>query len=287
MKYTISFHPCDWEEIHPLIEDNIRTHAITIDSFWEDHQLESKHYKMLHGEVLVGYFCIHEGSTITGFYVTPNFASDAQELFAQVKKYEQVRGALVATGDEFFLSHCFDNFTRIEKQAYFFSYTEQMLPPEKSQPVSLRLAKIPEDLETLKKSNGFLEEEIEKRMAGKEHLQIYIAELKSDTTRSTSEMKETEDLQAIDGDKLDSSVVGFGVIEYGRVLTDIASIGMYVCEEVRHQGLATNILFCLRQLVKDQGYRVFSGCWYYNHNSKKSLEAAGAYSKTRLIRFFF
>jgi uncharacterized membrane-anchored protein YitT (DUF2179 family) len=36
-----------------------------------------------------------------------------------------------------------------------------------------------------------------------------------------------------------------------------------------------------------KGYTAVSGCWYYNHNSKKTMESAGGYSKTRLLKFYF
>lgn len=87
--------------------------------------------------------------------------------------------------------------------------------------------------------------------------------------------------------EIDNTLVGFGVVQYGRVLEDTASIGMYVCEEYRCQGIAANILQSLKHIVWKNNCRAFSGCCYYNHNSKKSMESAGAYSKTRLIRFYF
>jgi predicted acetyltransferase len=82
-------------------------------------------------------------------------------------------------------------------------------------------------------------------------------------------------------------LVGFGVVETGRVLPGIASIGMYVMEDKRRMGYAKNILRQLCERMTAEGYSCRSGCWYYNHNSLKSMESAGAYSKTRLLRFYF
>ena len=171
---------------------------------------------------------------------------------------------MTATGDEFFMSHCFDSFMRIEKQAYFSIYTEKEIAAERQKDIDLRLADINMDLDVLELCGDFLETEIKelREGIGIEHLKVYIAEA-------------------------DGNIVGFGVIEYGRVIKDISSIGMYVCEQYRRQGFAANILQKLKHISRDNGCRVFSGCWYYNHNSKKSMESAGAYSKTRLIRFYF
>ena len=258
----ITFFPCKWEEIHTHVEDYVRDNKITVDSFWEDHVLESNHYKMIAYDNIVGFFSIHKGSTIALFNVFVPFANQSQELFARVKKYESVTNAMVPTGDEFFLSHCFDNFAKIEKQAYFSIYTEKEIPVERKKSIKLRLADVNKDSEILKLGGDFLDDIIRQLHDGVEHLKVYIVEY-------------------------DGNIVGFGVVDYGRIIKDISSIGMYVCEQYRQQGIAANILEQLKLISIDKGYQVFSGCWYYNHNSKKSIEGAGAYSKTRLIRFYF
>ena len=137
------------------------------------------------------------------------------------------------------------------------------MPEERQKELSLRLADVEKDSEILILSGDFLDDGIRKIKNGADdYFKIYIAEYEGE-------------------------VIGFGMIEYGRIIKDIASNGMYVCEEHRCMGFAANILRQLKQIVEDNGCRAFSGCWYYNHNSKKSMESAGAYSKTRLLRFYF
>lgn len=262
-KPNIHFSLCKWEEIHEIVEKYLKDNSIVIDSFWEEQVLESKHYKMTFDGKILGYFSIHKSSTITLFHVFSQYANQSQELFAQIKKYEQITNAMVVTGDEFFLSHCIDSFVRIEKQAYFSIYTDKEVSKDQQVTLSLRIANIDEDSEIFKLSGGFVDESMLERMRkGDEHLNIYIVEHVNKT-------------------------IGFGVVEYGRIIQDIASIGMFVCEEYRCHGYGGNILQNLKHISQNKGYRPFSGCWYYNHNSKKTMESAGAYSKTRLIRFFF
>ncbi|MCL2372468.1 MAG: GNAT family N-acetyltransferase [Defluviitaleaceae bacterium] len=258
----VLFFPCKWEEIHPYIEDYIESNKITIDSFWEGIVIASNHYKMMVCDDIVGFFAIHENSTITLFNVFVPYANQAQGLFTRVKKHESVTNAMVPTGDEFFISHCFDNFAKVEKQAYFAIYTEKEIPAERKKALNLRVADIDKDCETLKLSGDFFDGIIKKLYNGAGHIEIYVVEY-------------------------DGNVVGFGVINYGRVLKNISSIGMYVCEQYRQQGIAANILEHLKRICFGKGYRVLSGCWYYNHNSKKSMENAGAYTKTRLVKFYF
>lgn len=253
---------CEWEEIQPFVESHLRENRITVDSFWEDHVLRSNHYKVTSGGQTAGYFAIHDKETLVLFRILEEYAGHAQEWFAKAKKYENVTNAMVVTGDEFFMSHCLDGFARIEKQAYFAIYTQKELPDERRKALTLRLADMDGDQDTLKRCEGFLDSEIEKIREGDENLQIYLAEH-------------------------GRQVVGFGVIDYGRILRDTASIGMHVCEPYRRQGFAASLLQELKHIVQQKGCRAFSGCWYYNHNSKKSMESAGAYSKTRLVRFYF
>ena len=98
----IEFTQCKWEDIRSYVRSNINEHRITVDSYWEGYAIWSNHYLMTCGNETVGYFAINRGNTIALFNVFPFYAALAQELFARVKKYEQVTNAIVATGDEFF-----------------------------------------------------------------------------------------------------------------------------------------------------------------------------------------
>lgn len=257
----IKFEPCGWEDIRQLVVEYITKNNITVDSFWEEHVFYANHYKITVDDEIVGFFAIHEGENLTLFHVLPHHANQSQEIFAYVKKYENVTSAMVATSDEFFLSHCLDGFDRMEKQAYFAVYTEKGVAKERKKTLNLRIADIDIDKETLSLSGDFLDHPINNIRDGRD-VEIYIAEFNGD-------------------------IVGFGVVEYGRIVKSTASIGMFVCPSHRKAGFAANILEHLKLACFEKGLRVVSGCWYYNHNSKKSMEAAGAYSKTRLVKFYF
>ncbi|MCL2873341.1 MAG: GNAT family N-acetyltransferase [Defluviitaleaceae bacterium] len=264
----IRFMPCKWEEIQSAVVDHINSNKIIVEGYWEEHVVSSNHYKMICGDDPVGYFAIfkvgddpHKDATLTLFNVFEPYASQSQELFSRVRKYETVTNAMVATGDEVFLSHCLDNFMKVEKMAYFFEYTDKETP-KSMRPLEFKLAKSKDDFEAFKLAKGFLDEEIAKFEKGATYLEVYIVEENSE-------------------------IIGFGIVEYGRAIKSMASIGMYVCEKYRRRGLAVDILQGMKRIVNDKGLRAVSGCWYYNHNSKKSLEKAGGYCKTRLIRFCF
>jgi len=230
--------------------------ASPIDSFLEEHIMESQMYHIQLEEKNIGTCGIHKGSLITFFYLKVPYRDKAQEIFAQVRMLDHVENAFVSTGDEFFLSHCMDNFMKVEKQAYFF----QLRDYENIHESKVKVEKAGKGSKELveKYHGGFFgnpDKDIEKEL-------IYIA-------------------------RLDDEIIGFGAREDGVICKKNSSIGMYVRPEFRQKGLGTNILKAMQHLVHEEGYTPIAGCWYYNHNSKKTLQKSGFYSKTRLLKFFF
>jgi GNAT superfamily N-acetyltransferase len=59
---------------------------------------------------------------------------------------------------------------------------------------------------------------------------------------------------------------------------------MYTAERFRRQGVGTATIALLIEECRGQGLRPVAGCWYYNHRSKQTLERAGMYSPTRLLK---
>lgn len=230
--------------------------AAPIDSFLEAKILSSEYFLIMLGEKEVGFLAIRNQEQLTMFFIIKEYRRYSQEIFFHVKRMQQVQLALVPTCDQFFLSHALDEYQRQEKQAYFFQ--DSGIALERDLNLQVRLAR-PEDYqEIISKSNGFfdkLEARIEKN-------EIYIA-------------------------TKDQITVGFGIIENGILLSQYASIGMYTVAEHRRQGIGRNILLWLKERVYAEQRRPIAGCWYYNHFSKKTLESAGMYTDTRLIKVYF
>jgi predicted acetyltransferase len=250
---------CNFDDIKTLVAGYYINNGILVDSFWENHVRDGNHYKITYENEIIGYFSINGGTILVLFNVMEKYRNISQELFAIIKKFESIKEALIPTGDEFFISHAIDNYMKLEKQAYLSIYTEKK--PNKIIPIELQLADIGKDMETLNLCHDFLKSEIE-NMEKLIDEEIYIV-------------------------KHENNIVGFGIIEYHKIVDIYASIGMIVRDEYRQKGYGANILNGLKNIVKSKGKIPVSGCWYYNHNSKKTMESAGSYSKTRLLRFYF
>ena len=259
----IQFKACDWHAIKEEVKAYYQKKHVIVDSYWEDHVLESKHYQLMLGDEAVGFFAVHKQGMITLFHLDDSSAHYGQNTFKEARRMEQVTCAMVPTGDELLMSLCLDDYQKIEKNAYFLVYTDRKIEKEKRKKLELIPVSREDQLSLLDLAVDFFGEKDGQRVLDtSNHFNIFLVEE-------------------------NASLVGFGVVEESRVVEGVASIGMYVLEEKRQKGYAKNILKSLKELVEEKGFKARSGCWYYNHSSKKSIEAAGGFAKSRLLRFYF
>jgi RimJ/RimL family protein N-acetyltransferase len=59
---------------------------------------------------------------------------------------------------------------------------------------------------------------------------------------------------------------------------------MYTIERFRREGVGTATITLLIDECRRRGLRPVAGCWYYNHRSKRTLERAGMFTATRLLK---
>lgn len=251
----IKFIICDFIEIYGKIKSYYCEKDILVDSFWEERVLNSNYYNIVFQEKIIGYCGIYHKSLITLFHLQKEYSYLSEEVFMKVRKLEEVSEVFVPTGDEILLSLSLDNFSSLEKQAYF---TRDLDIQKTSSDINLRLA-VPSDNEIIEKYSEDFFDDIDKCLSKES---IYIAEKEND-------------------------LVGFGVIEKGVIRDDLCSIGMFVRKEFRRAGIGTNILIELKGIVKSKGKKAVSGCWYYNHNSLKTQFKSGNSCSSRLLRVKF
>jgi len=117
-------------------------------------------------------------------------------------------------------------------------------------------------------------------------------------------MDDLDDIQEITGDFTDNHVerikagklyvlkensvfLGLGIIVDNVIMKNCKGTGMFTNEKQRQRGVGRSIILHLKDICHENGIIPLPGCWYYNHNSKKTLESAGYISKTRLLRIDF
>lgn len=252
---NIRFQSIDLPEIKPALTAHLLTLASPIDSFFEDHLLQARHYRILVDEADVGWAALHNQRLITHFSLAAPYRHLGQRVFAQVRKLEQAREAYVPTCDEFFLAHALDDYRLLEKQAYFFQVRPGAPRPPAPSGLTHRRARN-DDIAQMTMLIGDFFDRAEWRVADG---QIYVAER-------------------------DSEPVGYGAIERSTLYSAAASIGMITVEAHRSQGVGAAIIGALLDECARQQLTAIAGCWYYNHFSKQTLEKAGMYSQTRLLK---
>lgn len=253
---NLTIKPVAFDDIRRQVKQHLNALPSAIDSFLEDHILESVHYQIFISDEEAGFTSIHKGSLITQFSLFSEFRKYGQDIFAKVKKHEEVQAAFVPTCNEFFLSHALDDYRQLNKQAYFFSAPADL--PEHSSSYILQEA-TKNDIELVKQGSGDFFG-VAQKYIDKQELFLVL---------------------------LEHNVVGFGLVNKSVLLEAVASIGMFVIERFRNQGVGTATLQLLVNECKRQKLRPVAGCWYYNHLSKKTLERAGLFSQTRLLKIEF
>jgi GNAT superfamily N-acetyltransferase len=253
---NINFTPVPFAAVADSLRRHVAGLPSPIDSFLEEHILASRHYQIVIGGEEAGRCAIHGESLITQFTLEATHLRHGQAVFQQLRRHESVQAAFVPTCDELFLSHAIDDCRQIDRQAYFF----QALPatPAPTGDVHVRLAE-PDDLPTIHAGSGSFFDTLE---ASLEQGELYIAERAG-------------------------AAVGFGIIDRSALYADVASIGMYTIEAARQTGVGTATIRALIAGCRQAGLRPIAGCWYYNHRSKQTLEAAGMVSASRLLRISY
>jgi GNAT superfamily N-acetyltransferase len=247
--------PVTFAEIQEATRLHLRALPSAIDSFLEDHILASNHYRIVVAGETAGFASIHEERLITQFALAEPYRRCGQALFGELRRMEQVRSAFVPTCDEFFLAHALDDYRQLAKQAYFFAAPSDVGEAAASDRYSMRPAAI-DDANFVRQESGDFFEHLERHIAAGE---LFV------TLR-------------------DEEPVGFGILVKSMLYEDVASIGMYTIEHLRRVGVGTATIAMLIAECRRRSLRPVAGCWYYNHRSRQTLQRAGMYSATRLLK---
>ena len=91
-----------------------------IDSFLEDHIVQSAFYRVLIGDSDAGHIAIHDKTLLTQFHLVGAARRYGSGVLTRVRKDFDISSAFVPTCDEFFLSHAVDNYSALRVQGCFF-----------------------------------------------------------------------------------------------------------------------------------------------------------------------
>lgn len=231
------------------------------DYFLESHILDSDMYSIYIDNDKIGYFAVYEKNLITQFYIDKSAMKYAQSVFKQILEQCHIERAFVPTCDELFLSTALDFHRKLNMQAYFCEENKNPIYEIKHPKYGRNLLRqaTENDITTIDElSEGFFDNLKESVLLNK----LYILE---------------ENYE----------ILGFGIIEHSDIFIGYKTTGMYTVEKYRKKGVGTSIILHLKGICYEKGIKPLSGCWYYNYNSKRTLERCGYISKTRLLDIEF
>lgn len=246
-----------------------------IESFVEGHLLASDAFRIAIDGVSAGSFAVENGTLLTNFHMSGAARRHARRALAAIFEAHPITTALVPTCDEFMLCQLLDREHVLHLQAYFFGEavpgTADSAPPAA---LSYRPA-VASDVAAIEAVSGdFLDRLPERVAAGEVHV-------------GHDESSESRRSGGSGGSGGSGELVAVGIAEPGRLLTDYASIGMFTAASRRRSGIGTATLRYLRNRCHAHGVTPIAGCWYGNHASRHTLEAAGMVTTARLLRFEF
>jgi RimJ/RimL family protein N-acetyltransferase len=254
---NVQFEPVPIEDVREEIGAHIAALPGSVDSFYEDHVLLSKHARVVLGGQYAGHAAIHDESLITFFSLKPGFRAHGEAVFNALRRREQVTSAYVPTCDEVFLAHALDDYRKLTLQARLFKHDRARMPMMAPDNLTLRPARH-NDAGLLREASSHFDRIDQRIEAG----ELFVLER-------------------------DGEPAGLGIREMSRLVPGRASIGMFTREEQRQRGVGSAVVALLIQRCREQGIEPVSGCWYYNHRSRRALERAGMTSTTRLLKFEF
>ena len=244
---------------NPLFDEYVNSITGTNDDFWEGHVVGSQIYSVeLSGQV-IGLCGINNQENLTFFYIQPAFLRHAQPAFSVMLEVLKPKYAFVPTNDELLMSLCMDKQVKIEMQAYFWKHGGSIVRPAEYSRELLTLAKPNDETDIMEMEDDEDREEVAERIAeGKYYV-----------------MREN------------GIFLGRGNFHKHMIIPNVVSIGMAVHPNFRLRGVGRSIIMHLADICHENGLKPYCGCWYYNHNSKATLESAGFVSQTRLLKVWF
>lgn len=234
------------------------------DTYWEEYIFQSQIYSIYIYDEFAGCFSIHKDETLlTSFFINDKFLHFSFSVFEDIIKLFDIKCAYVVSNDEQLLSLVCDvafnleNQNRVEMQAYFF-----------------------DDITSPKRPAEFDETFI------RPMVQADIVDLNDSEFEHYKDLSNENDTKYIMRD-LNNAVMAVGHIQRMVLAPQWGACGMVVSPQFRKQGVGRSMIIALKKKCIKEGLIPIAGCWYYNTNSRLTLQSCGFASKTRLLKFFF
>lgn len=253
----IRFIEADIESCSTFIEEYKQHISIPYDDFLEDIIIASQFSLIDIASQTCGFLGI-TNSHLTILYIDDIYFSQGIRIFEKIKNTFELKDAFIPTTDIAALSIILENYQEIKIQALHFSDTARSVRPAEFGKEYFRLA----TLADLDEIQGFAEDFLDNYEDVIEKKALYVLE------------KEKE-------------LLGIGIVVRNKIMENCMSIGVLTKASKRKLGVGRSIILHLKRIVYEMGLTPVAGCWYYNAESRLTLESAGYITKSKLLRVIF
>lgn len=251
----IHFSESDFDSNSAFVQKYTNQISIPYDDFLEDFIVESQLYSIGIGPQKCGFFGIHNNTRLTILYIDDIYFSKGISIFEKIKSTYMLKDAFIPTTDIASISIILENYQEMKLQALHFSDSGRPVRPAEFEKKYFRLAEM-ENLDEIQSFAGDFLDDYDALITTR---QLYILE------------KENE-------------MLGIGIIVKNKIMENCMSIGVFTKESKRKLGVGRSIILHLKDIVAEIGMTPVAGCWYYNTESRLTLESAGYITKSTLLR---
>ncbi len=242
--------------------------AAPFDGMWEAFANMSRHREIRSAGERAGYFCVNDEGQLLQFHVTAPFENAAPEIFSTVVAREEVRGAMVSTADPLFLSLCLDLHRQVEVHTYLYrDHQRGEAPPAAAAEASLDVVEAGELDEVAELQRGSLDQDPGDWLVG--YLENLIARRELYALRAQGE------------------ILGTGEARVSDSQPPFADLGVITLRRHRGRGVASHILWRLKQLCYQRRLVPICSTTADNVAARRAIAKAGFVSRHRILKVAF
>ena len=246
----------------------LASYCAPFDGMWEAFATMSRHHEIRSAGSRAGYFCVNDEGRLLQFYVAPPFERVAAELFGAVVARDEVKGAMVSTADHLFLGLSLDiqNDVAVHTHLYQDRHQDELALADGAE-ASFNVVE-PGELESIAElQRNSLDQDLGDWLLG--YLENLIAR---------------RELYAL---RLGEETLGTGEARVSESQPPFADLGVITMRSHRGRGVASHILWRLKQLCYDRELVPICSTTTENAGARRAITRAGFISRHRILQVAF
>ena len=260
------------ENLSALKDDYMASTTAVLDGMWLFGFVPmAEHFGFYDGEKLVGFYCVNDEGYVLQFYLSDAYLGQSVEMFNQLFELdspptEQIKGAIVSTGEPRLLSLCLDRFEGYAVNTLMYQQLRDCaIQSDTENAIKLRLVVMDELMEMV------------------DFATVNVGMPAEWTTGYYTNLIGREELW---GHWIDDCLIAVGECR-GRdeYQTGYVDLGMIVAEGERGKGIGTRVLKSLIKIAEAKGLKAICSTEVENIGSQKAIERAGFFAGHRILQF--